>query len=157
VGLNIRPVPVPGLAFGWEIRRAATPDATDESEVSWRYSWERPLEQAGALSLGVTAGGAIGLFHSSLSQHVTSFLAVSLGKAASAWTSEVRLSPELGFDAFAGRWTVAATPEWKTETLLSEPAARLRSALNLRLGYRLAPERKPSLALAVEWKIVPVL
>ena len=53
--------------------------------------------------------------------------------------------------------TMAATPELKTETLLSEPDARLRSAVNLRLGYRLSPELKPALAVGVEWKVTPVL
>jgi hypothetical protein len=157
VGLNIRPLPVAGFAIGWEVRRASTPDAVSESDMSWKYSWERASQQAGTVSLGFTAGGTVGLLRSAVSQHLTSYMAVSLGKVASLWNSELRLSPELAFDALSRTWTMAATPELKAETLLSEPDARLRSAVNLKLGYRLSPELKPALAVGVEWKVTPVL
>jgi hypothetical protein len=157
VGLNIRPLPVDGLAIGWEVRRASTLDAASESDMSWKYSWERASQQPGTVSLGFTAGGTVGLLRSAVSQQLTSYMAVSLGKVASSWNSQLRLSPELAFDALSRTWTIAATPELKAETLLSEPDARLRSAMNFRLGYRLSPELKPTLAVGVEWKVTPAM
>jgi hypothetical protein len=158
VGMSLRPLREAGLAIGWEVHRPAQAGAVAHSDVTWRYTWERhrgPDAQPGAVLLGLTAGGLFSVLEPAITQGLATYVGLVLPAILPWSTAELRLAPEVRFDALARAWTLAATPELRAETVLSAPAAPLRSAVNLRLGYRVEPEAKPSLGAFVEWKLSP--
>jgi hypothetical protein len=156
LGINWRPWSDTNLEVGMNINQpAGHPHNPIESDLSWQYGWERRGNGPGALGFGLSAHGAVGMLRPGLSQTLASSVGVQLIRSSDWFSAQAALSPQVSFDAVAKTWEASVVPEIRAGTVLTPSSSHFRSVLNVRLGYRLAPETSPELSAGIELRISP--
>jgi hypothetical protein len=154
MGARVRLLTDYDIQIGTELSRHEDTGRALRSELNWQFSWSRALQGLGGLSIGFGTRGAVESLHGGLSQSLSGSLGVPLVSLED-WKARLRVTPQLTYDSLAHAWRPTMTPEFVSETILSTPADPYVSLLNLRLGYDLAPDTRPSASARVELRFVP--
>jgi hypothetical protein len=142
------------LQVGTELSRQEDTGRALRSQVNWQFSWSRAVQELGGITVGFGTAGAVESLDGVLSQSVSGSVGVPL-VSHEIWKARLRLSPRLSYDSLDHRWRPSFAPELVSETVLSSATAPFTSLLNVRFGYDLAPESRPSASARVELRFIP--
>jgi hypothetical protein len=154
VGARFRPFRDIDFVIGTEVSRATPENRSLRSELNWQMSWSREWGRLKGLSVGLGTRGAVESAHGGVWQSVNGQVGLKLASQSN-WNAQVRVSPQVDLDVLHGTWRPRLSPELVSETVLNSSAAPLKSLLNLRVGYELAPDARPSASARVEFRLVP--
>ncbi|WP_230534130.1 hypothetical protein [Microvirga roseola] len=157
IGAKLQPFRDLNFAIGTELSRNGGDIPTLSSRASWEAFWSRDWESMGGVHVGFSTGGSLSRIETGYSQHVSGTLGIPLDVALNAWRTELRLSPSMNLDMASGRIGSGLASEIIGETVLSAPADRFKSVLNLKIGYQVAPHTRPVASARVELRIAPNL
>ena len=155
MGARLRPFKEVDLVVGTELSESRGIDSLHRSELNWQFSWSRRLDSVAGLRLGLATRGAVESLQGGFSQNLKGSLGVPLHSQTTWGSAQVRLSPQLSFDALTGIWRPSVVPELVSDTVLNSSAAPLKTVLSLRVGSDLTPDAQPSASARVELTIVP--
>jgi hypothetical protein len=127
------------------------------SNATWEAFVTRDWESLGGVTFSLSTGGLVDGASRGYTQSVSSTLGVPLDLALHSWSTELRLSPSLNLDAASGDYSASLMSEVMGQTQLGRPTDRLKSVLNVTLGYGLAPSARPVASARVELRITPNL
>jgi hypothetical protein len=155
MGAKLRPFKEVDLVVGTELSESRGIDPLYRSELNWQLSWSQRLDSFAGLRLGLATTGAVESLQGGFTQGLKGSLGVQLPSQETWGNAQIRLSPQLSFDALNGTWRPSVVPELVSDTVLNSSAAPLKTLLSLRVGSDLTPETQPSASARVELKIVP--
>jgi len=150
VGLNVNPLEDSPLTVGIGISRPY--GAGTSSSLNWGYSLESDA-MGGWLVYGLSAGGAVGLFNPGASNNLSVQMGVPVAKEINGFDLDLKVRPEVSYDAVNGSWGAAVTPEIRTRAVLRDPAKPFGTVLDLSLGYRMEPYAKPGMSAGFSLKV----
>ncbi len=154
MGARVRPFSDFNLLIGTELSRHEDTGRALRSEFNWQFSWSHASRDLEGVSLGFGTSGSVESLHGGMSQSVNGSVGVRLISSDN-WKARLRLSPRLSYGSQDHTWHPSVAPELISETVLSAATDPFLSLLNLRLGYDLAPDTRPSATARVELRFVP--
>jgi len=157
VGAKLQPLHDYNFLLGTELVRGGGDHASLVSKASWEAFMAREWERFGGVTFGLSTAGFVDLTGSGYSQSLSGSMGIPLHLPPQAWSTELRLSPSLNLDASTGDLSAGLLSEVMGQALLSAPADRFRSVLNVTLGYGLAPSTRPVASARLELRITPNL
>ena len=153
MGARVRLLKDYDLQVGTALSRHEDTGRALRSEFNWQFSWSHALRDLGGVSFGLGAGGAVESLHGGLSQSVRGSLGLPLITHEN-WKARLRVSPQVSYDSQSHQWRSNLVPEFVSERILSSTSAPFLSLLNLRVGYDLAPQSRPSATARLELRFV---
>jgi hypothetical protein len=155
VGATFQPFESVSLRVGTEVVRAGADPV--RANLNWEYGWQREALLRRWLTVGVSTRGSVGALDAQVSQSVGGHVAIRLLPKDARWTSQLRLTPSMTFDATSGLWSQSLTPEIVGRTVISKSASPIHSVVNLSVGAPLAPHAAPALTARIELRMTPKL
>jgi hypothetical protein len=157
LGAKLQPLRDYNLLLGTELIRGGGYQGPLSSKAMWEAFMTRQWEGLGGVTFDLATAGFVDTVGSAYSQSVSGTVGIPLDLPLQAWSTELRLSPNLNLDASSGDFSAGLMSEMISQTQLSAPAGRLRSVLNITLGYGVAPSTRPVASAKLELKIFPNL
>jgi hypothetical protein len=157
VGAKLRPFQDIAFTIGTAITHTGQVSRSLSSSVDWETTWSRELKGLGGLRIDLGTTGSFGSGHTAYSQSVSGTLGVPLALPLGAWTTEIRLSPSMNVDTASGQFGTSLASEIVSRTDLGSETGAFGSELNLKIGYGVAPDARPSAFARVEITITPNL
>ncbi|WP_445500983.1 hypothetical protein [Microvirga sp. G4-2] len=96
-------------------------------------------------------------FEGNYSQTVSGTLGLPLNLALDGWSTQVMFSPNMTFDLASGSLGAGLMSEIVGQTVLSAHDDAFRSVLNVKVGYGVAADARPSAAAMLEIRVSPNL
>jgi hypothetical protein len=127
------------------------------SKATWEAFVTQDWKGLGGATFGLSTAGFVDIASSGYSQSISGTMAIPLDLPLQAWSTQVRLSPNLNLDASSGDFSTGLMSEVMSQTHLSGPTDRFTSVLNVTLGYGIAPSTRPTASARVELRITPNL
>lgn len=155
IGAAFQPFENLSLRVGTEVVRAGADPV--RANVNWEYGWEREALMRRWLTVGVSTNGSLSALDAHVSQSVGGHVAIRLLPKDARWTSQLRLTPSMTFNATSGLWSQSLTPEIVGRTVISKSASPIHSVVNLSVGAPLAPHAAPALTARIELRMTPKL
>jgi hypothetical protein len=156
IGAKMQPFQDYNFLVGTELIRGGGKSSFLSSKASWEAFLRRDWERLG-VRIGLTTAGSLDSVQSGYWQSIGGSMDIPLDMSLHAWRTELRLSPSMNLDSLSGDIGAALLSEIVGQTLLTSPADRFRSELNVRLGYGLAPNARPTASAKLELRIAPNL
>jgi hypothetical protein len=157
VGAKLRPFQDIAFTIGTAITHTGQITRSLSSSVNWEMTWSRELKRRGRLRIELGTIGSFGSGHIAYSQSVSGTLGIPLALPLGAWTAEIRLSPSMNVDTASGQVGTSLASEIVSRTDLGSETGAFGSELNLKVGYGVAPDTRPSAFAGVEIRITPNL
>jgi hypothetical protein len=157
VGAKLRPFQDIAFTIGTAITHTGQVSRSLSSSVNWETTWSRELRGLGGLRIDLGTIGSFGSGHTAYSQSVSGTLGIPLALPLGTWTTEIRLSPSMNVDTASGQFGTSLASEIVSRTDLGSETGAFGSELNLKVGYGVAPDARPSAFAGVEIRITPNL
>jgi hypothetical protein len=157
LGAKLQPLRDYNVLLGTELIRSGGYQGSLSSKAMWEAFMSREWEALGGMTLGLTTAGLVDTVSSAYSQSVSGTMGIPLDFPLRAWSMELRLSPNLNLDVSSGDFSTGLMSEVMSQTQLNAPTDRLRSVLNITLGYGVAPSTRPVASAKLELRISPNL
>jgi hypothetical protein len=143
------------LKFGTEVTGdPGTSAAQPSSKVSWEANWSRSVADLG-VNLGFGTAGAVGNAQTGYTQSLNGSLGVPVLRQSGLRATEMRFTPNMNIDTATGALASSLNSELVTQKVLSSRADRLESVLNMKVGYAVAADARPSATAKLEWRLTP--
>ncbi|MBB3017113.1 hypothetical protein FHR70_000153 [Microvirga lupini] len=157
VGAKLQPLHDYNFLVGTELIRGGGHYGSLQSKATWEAFVTRDWESLGGVTFGLSTAGLMDMTGYGYAQSVSGTMGISLDLPLQAWSTQLRFAPSVNVDAANGDFSAGLLSEVTGRTLLSAPADRYRSVLNLTLGYGLAPRTQPVASARLELRITPNL
>jgi hypothetical protein len=157
VGAKLQPLHDYNFLVGTELIRGAGYQGPLQSKATWEAFVTRDWESLGGVTFGLATAGFMDMASHGYAQSVSGTMGIPLDLPLQAWNTQLRFAPSINLDAANGDFSTGLLSEVTGQALLSAPADRFRSVLNVSLGYGLAPNTRPVASARLEWRITPNL
>jgi hypothetical protein len=157
VGAKVQPFQSLNLQIGTELSRSDADAGSLSSTASWHAFWSQGHASLDVPSLKLATSGSLANFEGDYSQTVSGTLGLPLNLALDGWSTQVMLSPNMTFDLASGSLGTGLMSEIVAQTVLSAHDDAFRSVLNVKIGYGVAADARPSAAAMLEIKVSPNL
>lgn len=157
VGAKLQPLHDYNFLVGTELIRGGGHQGPLQSKATWEAFVTRDWESLGGVTFGLSTAGFMDMTSHGYAQSVSGTMGIPLDLPLQAWSTQLRFAPRINLDAANGDFSTGLLSEVTGRTLLSAPADRFKSMLNVTLGYGLAPNTRPVASARLEWRITPNL
>jgi len=156
VGAKLQPFHDYNFLVGTELVRSGSESGLVSSKATWEAFLERDWEPLG-VTLGLSTAGFVDSVQNGYSQSISGSMDIPFDIPLQTWTTQLRISPSMNVDSMSGAIGTGLLSEIIGQTRLSARTDRLRTDLNVRLGYGLAPSARPTASARLELRIAPNL
>ncbi len=157
VGAKVQPFQSLNLQIGTELSRGDADASSLSSTASWHAFWSEGHASLNVPSLKLATSGSVTNFEGNYSQTVSGTLGLPLNLALDGWSTQVMFSPNMTFDLASGSLGAGLMSEIVGQTVLSAHDDAFRSVLNVKVGYGVAADARPSAAAMLEIRVSPNL
>jgi hypothetical protein len=157
VGAKLQPLHDYNFLVGTELIRGGGYQGPLQSKATWEAFVTRDWESLGGVTFGLSTAGFMDMASHGYAQSVSGTMGIPLDLPLQSWSTQLRFAPSINLDAANGDFSTALLSEVTGQALLSAPADRFKSVLNVSLGYGLAPNAQPVASARLEWRITPNL
>ena len=155
VGAKVQPFHDYNFMVGTELVGGSNEAGLLSSKASWEAFLTRDWERLGGVKLGLSTAGFADSVQRGYSQSISGSMGIPLDLSLRTWSTELRLSSSMSLDAVSGTIGTSLMSEMIGQTRLTSPPDRLRSELNVRVGYGFAPNSQPVASAKLELRISP--
>lgn len=157
LGAKLQPFTDLNLRIGTELVRSEGGNSSLTSRANWEAFWSTQSDMFGGMDLGLTTGGSMATLNTGYSQTVSGTLGIPLDLPLDRWSTQVKFSPNLNVDTASGAVGSGFLSEIMGQTVLSSQADLFKSVLNVKVGYGIAQDARPSASARLEIRISPNL
>lgn len=157
LGAKLQPFDDWNLRVGTELARSGGDERSLSSKALWETSWSRDLERLGGVQMGLATGGSVSNVQTDYLQSFSGSVNVPLDLPLNAWSTELRFVPSMNVDLSKGNVSSNLASELVGRRVLSSQNDAYTSTLNVKVGYSLAPDSRPSASARLELRISPNL
>jgi hypothetical protein len=157
VGAKLQPLHDYNFLVGTELIRGGGHYGPLQSKATWEAFLTRDWESLGGVTFGLATAGFMDMTSQGYAQSVSGAMGIPLDLPLQAWSTQLRFAPSINLDAANGDFSAGLLSEVTGQALLSAPADRFKSVLNVSLGYGLAPNARPAASARLELRITPNL
>ncbi|WP_162820221.1 hypothetical protein [Microvirga calopogonii] len=156
VGAKLQPFQDYNFLVGTELVRSGSESSLVSSRATWEAFLERDWQTLG-VSAGLSTAGFVDSVQNAYTQSISGSMDIPFDIPLQTWTTQLRLSPSMNLDSMNGVVGTGLLSEIIGRTRLSSRADRFTSDLNVRLGYGVAPDTRPTASARLELRIAPNL
>ena len=157
VGAKLQPLHDYNFFVGTELIRGGGHQGPLQSKATWEAFVTRDWESLGGVTFGLSTAGLIDVTSHGYAQSLSGSMGIPLDLPLQSWSTKLRFAPSVSLDALSGDLSTGLLSEVMGQALLSAPADRFKSVLNVSLGYGLAPSARPVASARLELRITPNL
>lgn len=157
VGAKLQPLHDYNFLVGTELIRGGGYQGPLQSKATWEAFLTGDWESLSGVTFGLSTAGFMDMTSHGYAQSVSGAMGIPLDLPLQSWNTQLRFAPSINLDAANGDFSTGLLSEVTGQALLSAPADRFKSVLNLSLGYGLAPNAQPVASARLEWRITPNL
>lgn len=156
VGAKLQPFQDYNFLVGTELVRTGSASGLVSSKATWEAFLNRDWETLG-VTVGLSTVGFVDSVQNGYSQSISGSMDIPFDLPFPTWNTQLRLSPSMNLDSMSGAVGTGLLSEIIGQTRLSSRSDRFRSDLNVRLGYGVAPDTRPTASARLELRIAPNL
>ncbi|MBA1157215.1 hypothetical protein [Microvirga mediterraneensis] len=156
VGAKLQPFQDYNFLVGTELIRTGSESGLVSSKATWEAFLKRDWESLG-VTVGLSTAGFVDSVQNGYSQSISGSMDIPFHLPLPTWNTQLRLSPSMNLDSMSGAVGTGLLSEIIGQTRLSSRSDRFRSDLNVRLGYGVAPDTRPTASARLELRIAPNL
>ena len=157
VGAKLQPLHDYNFLVGTELIRGGGYQGSLQSKATWEAFTTHDWESLGGVTFGLSTAGFMDMTSHGYAQSVSGTMGIPLDLPLQSWNTRLRFAPSISLDAANGDFSTGLLSEVMGQALLSAPADRLKSVLNVSIGYGLAPRTQPVASARLELRITPNL